>query len=91
MLRQSLSPAFSLQVGSGGAQRYHVVQPPCGRPAQAQRIACRGAHRARRRRTHVARSRRAQTHVAQRDARCCVDGARGPRARARRLPHTLVH
>ena len=57
-------------------------------PTQAQRLACRGARRARRWRTPVARSRRAQTHVAQRDVRCCVDGARGPRARARRLPHT---
>ena len=46
--------------------------------------------RPRRRRTPVARTRRSQTHVAQKDVRC-VDGARGPRARARRLPHTQVH
>ena len=66
-----------------------------GRPqlaaASGQRFACRGARRARRRRTSIARTRRAQTHVAQRDVRCCVDGVRGPRARARRLPDTQVH
>ena len=71
--RQGSPASFSLLVGSGGAQRDMWYDH-----READRLKhsdCRGARRARRRRTPVAQTRRTQTHVAQRDVRCCVDGA----------------
>ena len=57
------------RLGKRALHSHHVVRPQRG-VGSGQRLACRGARRARRRRTPVARTRRAQTHVAQRDVPC---------------------
>ena len=78
-----------LSVSKSGQAARNVIMWCDHRAAdRLRRSVCRGARRARCRRTPVAQTRRTQTHVAQRDVRCCVDGACASRSSSSTSSHS---